>query len=125
MKKRIIANQYITYLQSGDIPGVLSLFSQDAIVHSPLYGTQSAAKFYEALSNDTANSELKILGIFEDPNSYQLALYFNYKWTLADDSSVDFDVVDILKFNDEYKITSLKIIYDTVHSRKALNDMKE
>ena len=125
MTLKDVAQLYIEFLEKGDALAIVSLFAQDGVVHSPLYGIQPASSFYRELFEDSSQSELKVLGVFEDSDTPQLALYFNYRWTLANKSFVEFEVVDILEFNEENKITCLKIIYDTVHSRKAFDEMKE
>ena len=119
-----IAKNYLKFLQNGDIAQLLDLFSQDAIVDSPLYGIKKAADFYRDLQADTQNSELKLLGIFEEENRSDIALYFTYKWTLKTREIVSFDVVDVIEFNDSDKIKKLKIIYDTVLARTLVNQLK-
>ena len=123
MTKKQIAKQYILYLEKGEVSKILSLFSEKGMVNSPLYGTKNAVDFYVELANDTASSELHIKGIFEDENSNQLALYFQYIWTLANHKKVTFDVVDILQFDEQNKIKNLNIIYDTVVARTLFNQM--
>ena len=115
-----VAKQYLHYLERGSIQEVVDLFSEDGVVHSPIYGTLSAKTFYKLLSDDTQASKLELKDIFETSNSKTLALYFNYIWTLKNGDLVNFDVVDIIKFNEQHKIIDLKIIYDTQHSRKAI-----
>ncbi len=110
MTKSEIAKLYIQHLENGEIEKVIELFSKEGIVHSPLYGSMSAKDFYVALKEDTTDSKLKFKGVFEEPNSNRLALYFNYIWTLQSGKKVDFDVVDINVFNDKNKIAELKII---------------
>ena len=66
-----------------------------------------------------------IKGIFEEPTSGNIALYFQYDWTLEHGRQVTFDVVDILTFDAENKITSLKIIYDTVQARAWVEELRE
>ena len=53
-----------------------------------------------------------------------IALHFNYHWTLKNNSQVNFEVVDILEFNDNDKIKVLTIIYDTVRSRELVEELK-
>jgi hypothetical protein len=115
-----IARNYIDLLEKGDIRGVISLFSSTGIVHSPIYGKKSAKEFYNDLAEDTSESKLTINGIFEEPGSNRVALYFNYTWTLKNGEVVNFDVVDIIVFDDDNNIVNLKIIYDTRYSRKAI-----
>jgi len=119
-----IAKNYLKFLQNGDISQLLNLFSQDAIVDSPLYGIKKATDFYRGLQADTQSSELKLIGIFEEENRSDIALYFTYKWTLKTREIVSFDVVDVIEFNDSDKIKKLKIIYDTVLARTLVNQLK-
>lgn len=123
MTKKEVAKQYIRHLEKGEVSKILSLFSEKGMVNSPLYGTKKAADFYAELANDTISSLLKIKGIFEEENTNQLALYFQYTWTLANQKKVTFDVVDILQFDKKNNIQNLKIIYDTVQARELFNQL--
>ncbi|MFT7900530.1 nuclear transport factor 2 family protein [Tenacibaculum ascidiaceicola] len=125
MNKGQIAKKYLEHLEKGNIEKVINLFSNNGIVESPIYGIKKANEFYRELNNDTSNSELILKGIFEQNESNNLALYFTYKWTLKNNEKVEFDVVDIIELDSENKITKLKIIYDTVISRKLVNDLNE
>lgn len=125
MNKSGIAKKYLEYLENGNIEKVIGLFSNNGIVESPIYGIKKADVFYRELNNDTSNSELFLKGIFEQNDSNNLALYFTYKWTLKNNEKVEFDVVDIIELNSENKIMKLKIIYDTVTSRKLVNKLSE
>lgn len=123
MNKTDIAKEYIKHLENGNIDQVIALFDLNGIVDSPLYGIKRADEFYLELNSDTANSELSLLGIFEENNSNKLALYFTYKWTLKNNQIVEFDVVDIIEFDNQNKISKLKIIYDTVMARKLVGQL--
>lgn len=123
MNKKEIAKEYINHLENGNIEQVLALFNQDGIVDSPLYGIKKADEFYLELNSDTLNSELSLLGIFEESDTNNLALYFTYKWTLKNNEIVEFDVVDIIEFDNKNKISKLKIIYDTVVARKLVEQL--
>lgn len=120
-----IAKNYIDLLEKGDIAGVILLFSDSGKVHSPIYGEKTAKNFYTDLAEDTTESKLIINGIFEEPSSSRVALYFNYEWTLKSGKIVDFDVVDIIVFDAEGKISELRIIYDTVQSRRMVSDLHQ
>ncbi|MBT8236908.1 MAG: nuclear transport factor 2 family protein [Bacteroidia bacterium] len=122
--RRSIAKNYLKFLQNGDMDQLLQLFSQDAIVDSPLYGLKKASDFYRELQTDTQDSKLELLKIFEAEKSTNMALYFTYKWTLKNQEVVSFEVVDIIEFNDSDKIQKLKIIYDTVLARTLVKQLK-
>lgn len=123
-EKKEIATKYIEYLEKGDLENILDLFSEKAVVDSPVYGVMKAPDFYNKLMADTINSKLEILDIFESTNSNNLALYFKYHWTLINSEVVDFDVVDIIEFDEENKIQKLKIIYDTLFSRPQVRNLR-
>ena len=125
MTRKEIAEKYLEFLARGELHYVIALFSEEAIIHSPIYGTKRANAFYRTLGEDTALSALKLNGIFEEENTNRLALYFNYKWTLKNKKQLVFDVVDILKFDEGNKITELKIIYDTVNARAVIEALKK
>jgi len=125
LTKKQIATKYIDYLEKGDIEQVIKLFNKKGIVDSPIYGIKKANEFYRELNDDTTNSELHLLGIFDQNDSNSLALYFTYKWTLKNNQKVEFDVVDIIEFDYLNKIRKLKIIYDTVLARKLVDQLEK
>lgn len=120
MNRTEVANSYLKHLENGNIEQIIALFDEDGIVESPLYGTKSANVFYNTLNNDTSTSKLDLKGLFEQKGSNTIALYFTYTWTLKNNETVIFDVVDIMEFNAKNKIKILKIIYDTAITRKLV-----
>ncbi|NND15866.1 MAG: SnoaL-like domain-containing protein [Eudoraea sp.] len=125
LSKKSIAKKYLDHLQSGDLEQLLDLFSENATVDSPIYGVQIALDFFHDLLTDTQSSELELLGIFEEEGGNNLALYFTYKWTLKNGEIVSFEVVDIMEFDASQKISTLKIIYDTVTARSLVKQLKD
>ncbi|MFC4721727.1 nuclear transport factor 2 family protein [Geojedonia litorea] len=119
-----IGKAYLSYLERNETDKIVALFSDDGIVNSPIYGIMPAKEFFKTLSADTSNSKLKLLGIFVEPNAARIVLYFNYEWTLANQNKVKFDVVDVMTFDADDKIVSLHIIYDTVKSKPAVDQLK-
>ncbi|CAM1369345.1 conserved hypothetical protein [Tenacibaculum litopenaei] len=112
-----VAEDYLHYLENGEVSKVIGLFSAEGMVQSPLYGLMPAKEFYTALAADTTASKLTAKGIFEKTEGKELALYFTYQWTLKSGEEVSFDVVDILEFDTRGAIKKLTIIYDTVQAR--------
>lgn len=113
MDQEGIAQRYLSYLKKGDLQGILSLFADNAIVESPLYGIRGAGEFFRILLEDTHASDIKQDGIFTEREKNRIALLFDYHWTLSNGSSAQFSVVDILEFDTDQKIEKLTIIYDT------------
>ena len=124
MTRSEVAKKYIEFLSNGAVEQIVSLFSEDGKVSSPIYGDKPAREFFKELTDDTTNSTLTFKKIFEDAGSNSLALYFEYEWTVKSGKVVVFDVVDILDFDNETKIEKLKIIYDTFIARKLVEDIR-
>lgn len=116
-----LATEYIAAIEAGDADRVLALFSADAVVHSPLYGSSPAAEFFPKMLGDTARAELGLLGAANGstPDGTPLAIwFFRFDWTLASGGDViGADMVDIAQLDDEGRIADLTIVYDTHDAR--------
>ena len=96
------------------------LFTEGAVVHSPLYGIVPSAQFYFDLFNDTSTSKITLLHVFSSTDDVNtIAAYFHYDWVLKDGTPTGFDCVDVFRLDEAGKITSLHIIYDTAAIRPA------
>ena len=110
---------YLEGLQSANEEKIISLFSDHAMIHSPLYGDKFAKEFFKVLFADTFQSEIKLLNIFQNPDrpgSY--AAHFNYTWTLKNGAISHLECVDIFQFDELGKIIEMTIIYDTYQTRR-------
>jgi len=121
MTPRDLCQGYLEALNAGDLEAVLGLFTADATVVSPLYGTMPARDFYAALFADTQASDTELLNIFDtSAGGRAVALHFRYRWTLADGAKVAFEVVDVIRLTPKRdRFESLTIIYDTAPLRTA------
>ena len=119
MSVRDLCTAYLAGLDVGDLDAVLALFAPDAVVVSPLYGTQPARDFYAALFADTAVSDTTLLTLFDSSDTGgAVALHFRYGWTLADGTPVTFEVVDVIELTPARDaFAKLTIIYDTAPLR--------
>jgi len=120
MTKEEVAHQYLAHLQEGDMDKVISLFTKEGVVVSPIYGEMKAISFYKTLEKDTKASELHFDGLFVEKQTNRMTLLFEYRWTIKNGKTVMFKVVDVLQLDEEHKIEKLTIIYDTVDTRAAL-----
>ena len=102
--------KYLQFLEAADYENLISLFSEDAVVHSPLYGKVAAKKFYKDLFKDTSESKLTLINILHGEDQLVAAVHFQFDWTLADGTAAPFEVVDVIKFSQDGKINELKII---------------
>lgn len=123
--KDILYN-YFKGLETGNVLMILDVFTENAMVHSPLYGDELAAIFYAKLFADTKQSDITLLNIFESTeNNYTTAVHFKYHWVLADGTPTHFECVDIFKFNETGKIADMTIIYDTAKLRPAFESLSK
>ena len=122
MEEKIRA--YLRHLEAGDYPQLISLFSEEAIVHSPLYGRRPARAFYRELLADTASSRLELSHIYYQPGGRRAAAHFTYEWALAGGQRVAFDCVDLFEWDEQQHFTELRIIYDASQTRPALESQR-
>ncbi|MEP7110405.1 MAG: nuclear transport factor 2 family protein [Ferruginibacter sp.] len=119
-----IIQQYLDGLESGNPEKILQLFSDDAIIHSPLYGDSLAKAFFKRLFSDTYQSEITLLNIFnslDKPDLY--AAHFRYQWILKSGAITLFECIDVFQFNEQGKIKEMTIIYDTHNSRTMFESL--
>jgi SnoaL-like domain len=117
-----LAEAYLGALGSADLTAVIGLFSDGALVHSPLYGPTAATDFFPALFRDTAESRLTLRGVTQGTKADGTALvsiWFHFDWQLPSGRKAPFDVIDMLELTDDGRIASLHIVYDTAQVRPA------
>ena len=115
-----LAEAYLGALGRADLPALLGLFSEGALVHSPLYGPTPATDFYPALFSETAESRLTLRGVTHGTMADGTALvsiWFHFDWRLPSGRKAPFDVVDVLELANDGRIAGLHIVYDTAEVR--------
>ena len=70
---------YLSALNEGNLENILELFTEDAVVLSPLYGEMPVKDFYNELFSDTNNSQTEVLNIFLPANKCDLFLRLSEK----------------------------------------------
>ena len=116
-----ILTQYLHGLEKGSYQDIIALFTDDAVVKSPLYGTVKASQFYKELFNDTTQSTITVLHTFTQLTTG--AVHFQYTWVLKDGIKTSFECVDVVECSGG-KIQQLTIIYDTYAVRQSFEKMK-
>ena len=115
-----LVDEYLAALETTDAVRILALFTDDATVDSPLYGIVPARDFYPRLFRDTAQSRLTLrsvmLGQTTDGRP-TVAFWFDFDWTLSDGTRARFTVVDVAELDEEERIETLHILYDTAPLR--------
>ena len=113
---------YLRALTTADADLAIGLFTDDGIVHSPLYGPRPAADFYPALFADTSEATLTLKSVMtgEDrAGATTLSFWFHFDWRLPSGAAAPFDVVDVATLAPDGRIKDLHIVYDTVEVRPA------
>lgn len=122
-----LITEYLNGLQNGNLEQLLSVFDENAVVVSPLYGILCAKQFYSDLFKDTNNSKITLFNIFKsvEKNKNTCAGHFKYDWTMKDGTDVTFECVDVFEITNEIKIKKVTIIYDTYGAvRNSFNNLK-
>jgi hypothetical protein len=117
-----IVGAYLAAVEAGDVDAMLALFTEGAVVHSPLYGVRPATEFYPALFADTSEAHLTLRGSMQGTSQDGAALlsfWFHFDWRLPDGTAAPFEVVDVAELDEDGLIRSLRIVYDTVDVRPA------
>jgi SnoaL-like domain len=119
-----IIQQYLDDLRAGDAEKIVRLFSDDAIVHSPLYGDVLAKYFFRRFFKDTIQSEITLLNIFSSLDDTEVyAAYFRFRWILKNGAVTSFECMNIFQFNGQAKIKDMSIIYDTDIARQGFESL--
>jgi ketosteroid isomerase-like protein len=121
-----LGERYLKAIEGGDAAEVLALFTDDAVVVSPLYGEAPAKAFYPVLLGDTRRAAFEVVDVFastRDPRS--LAVRTRSRWTLSSGFSAEIDGVHLLGLDATgEKIAALNVLYDTAAVRETFNAMK-
>jgi hypothetical protein len=118
---RLVAT-YLRALSTADAELAVSLFADDGVVHSPLYGPRPAAEFYPSLFADTSHADLTLKSVMRGEDrtgATTVSFWFHFDWRLLSGAAAPFDVVDVATVRPDGKIQNLHIIYDTVDVRRV------
>ena len=120
-EKRKIVTSYLKTLESRDLEGLLALFTPDAVVHSPMYGKNSARKFYTDFFVDSKETNVTLLGFFDQGQGTDgkplVGYWARFDWVLASGAHAPFDVVVVMELDDRDLIEALHIVMDTAFIR--------
>ncbi|HEX3388875.1 MAG TPA: nuclear transport factor 2 family protein [Streptosporangiaceae bacterium] len=125
MTAQELAEAYLGALSRADLDALATLFSDGALVHSPLYGPLPAARFFPALFADTAESRLTLRGVTQGSTAQGtplVTIWFHFDWRLPSGQRAPFDVVDVLELAADGRIAALHIVYDTADVRPVFEN---
>jgi ketosteroid isomerase-like protein len=121
-----LVDEYLAAIESADAARILALFADDATVNSPLYGVVPAREFYPRLFRDTARSTLRLRSVMvgETESRATVGFWFDFDWTLSDGTRALFTVVDVAELDQDGRIRTLHILYDTAPLRAGFDALR-
>lgn len=111
---------YLRSLTDADAATAVSLFADDGVVHSPLYGPRPARDFYPELFADTSEAHLTLRSVMsgkDQAGQPTVSFWFHFDWRLPSGAAAPFDAVDVATLGADGRIKELHVIYDTVDVR--------
>jgi ketosteroid isomerase-like protein len=119
-----LCKQYLSFVNNGDLAGVLSLFTPNAVVVSPLSGTMAIEPFHQKLFADVKQSRTSVKNIFATVNDVSsVALHFAHAWLLANGGLFEFEGINVFELSEDgRKFSKLTIIYDSAPLRHRLGE---
>lgn len=111
---------YLQALSTTDADLAVSLFTEDALVHSPLYGPTAPSVFYPELFADTSDARLTLKATMQghdQQGATMISFVFHFDWRLPSGAAAPFDVVDVARLAPDGRIEELHLVYDTVDVR--------
>ena len=110
---------YTQALKDNNYQKIIDLFSKDAKVFSILSGEHPPSIFFQDLFRNTRRNKVEIKNIFLDLNNKKMmAAYIYLEAIWNNQSTIQFEAVDIFEFDQEDKIKYLRTILDTHLIRK-------
>jgi hypothetical protein len=126
MEIKEICEAYLQALNQSDLSQLETLFEENGIVVSPLYGTLPFKEFFKGLFKDTSQSVTTFKDLYLSASDRPVvALEFHFEWTLNSGKTVEFSCIDLFELNSaKDKFTKLTIIYDTSPLRSDFYESK-
>jgi SnoaL-like domain len=119
-----LCKQYLSCIANGDLSGVMSLFTANALAVAPLGGSMGAEEFHRQFFAEVRQSRTRVLNIFSTVDDLSaVALHFSHSWLLANGGSIDFEGVNIFELDAaSRRFARLAILYDSAPLRYHLTE---
>ena len=106
--------QYLEAFTSGNLAGILSLFADDALVHSPTQEKPKApGDFYPTLLEKSKGTIFRPKSYFAGEQPGMASVMFDYRKPMQGGGMHVFSCVDVFSFDAKGKIKELWIVFDT------------
>jgi ketosteroid isomerase-like protein len=122
MSHEITVQEYYRVLQTRDYDAILRLFTQDAVVKHPIFGTIAATDFFNRLLNHTKSHKIHLINMMTTlENQQRIATYLRAEFTTKSNSEYDEEGVHIYDFSLDGRIEKITVIIDTYPFRSEYN----
>lgn len=109
-----IVLRYLAGLEQADCVALLNLFSDQALVNSPLFGELFARDFFVKALPTGISAKIQEYEIFQNTsNPSRFSLRFLVCWKLAGVEFPAIRCVDTFEIDDNLHIKELEIVFDT------------
>jgi steroid delta-isomerase len=120
--------QYLERVAQGDVDGVLALFSDDVSVEDPvggapgthLVGREAVGAFFRK-GFARSRPAPRLQGPIRTTAGNEAAMSFVLGLALGDDL-LEFDVIDVMRFDEEGKVATLRAFWNPAEGRKVLSE---
>lgn len=107
--------QYRKAVRDRDFEAILSMFSSDAVIITPLKGSCDVKTYHEWLFATVKKTSVKIINVYQALNGeISIAVQAEYEWVMQDDKVIHFVGMSVFEFTpDKKKIQKMSSFYDT------------
>jgi len=117
--------QYRKAVRDRDFDAILSMFSPDAVIVTPLKGECDARTYHEWLFATVKKTTVKVVNAFQALNGeISIAVQANYEWLMHDEKIIKFGGMSVFEFTaDKKKIKKMSTFYDTSLVRPQIGEL--
>jgi hypothetical protein len=114
--------QYRRAVKERNMDAILSIFSTEAVITTPLKGVCDVKSYHEWLFATVKKSTVDVQEVFQALNGdISIAVLSRYTWLLNNDKTVQFGGMSVFEFTpDRKKIRKMTTYYDTALVRLPL-----
>jgi hypothetical protein len=117
--------QYRKAVKERNFDAILSLFSPDAVIVTPLKGRCDVKTYHEWLFATVKKSTVKVINAYQALNGeISIAVQANYEWLMHDEKIINFCGMSVFEFTaDKKKIKKMSTFYDTSLVRSQIVEL--
>jgi hypothetical protein len=115
--------QYRMAVKERNLEAILPMFSDDAVIETPLRGISKVKPYHEWLFANVKRSMTEVQDVFQALNGdIRIAVHSHYKWILNNDEVIEFSGMSMFEFTlDRKRIRKMTTFYDPSHVRTLLD----